>query len=203
VGAFPTYNISDLKAFTFQTFADIEAEDGRRLVRVLHGQLSRYVKENTAPPSVKVGNGRRFHRTAFLGVAASGEVGQASEGNLLNRAVYGSAFRRHGKRLRVLPVLEKGEVRARALRSWERGTSGRWHIHCAIELPSHCDAVALERLIRNCWAKVEWGSGRILVRDGANAGWINYMLKNRQKSEFDGFLDCIIIESLHNPVADA
>jgi hypothetical protein len=123
--------------------------------------------------------------------------------NLLNRAVYGAAFRRYGKRLRVLPVLERGEVHARALRSWERGTSGRWHIHCAIELPSHCDAVALERLIRNCWAKVEWGSGRILVRDGANAGWINYMLKNRQKSEFDGFLDCIIIESLHNPVADA
>jgi hypothetical protein len=24
--------------------------------------LSRYVKEQTAPPSVKVGNGRRFHR---------------------------------------------------------------------------------------------------------------------------------------------
>ena len=32
----------------------------------------------------------------------------------------------------------------------------------------------------------------------------NYMLKDRQKkSEFDGFLDCIIIESLHNPIADA
>ena len=45
--------------------------------------------------------------------------------------------------------------------------------------------------------------GRILVRDGANAGWINYMLKERQKSEFDGFVDCIIIESLHNPIADA
>ncbi len=101
--------------------------------------------------------------------------------SLLNRAVYGAAFRRYGKRLRVLPVLERGEVHARALRSWERGTSGRWHIHCAIELPSHCDAVGLERLIRNCWAKVEWSSGRILVRDGANAGWINYMLKDRQK----------------------
>ena len=37
----------------------------------------------------------------------------------------------------------------------------------------------------------------------ANAGWINYMLKDRQKSEFDGFVDCIIIESLHNPIADA
>jgi hypothetical protein len=123
--------------------------------------------------------------------------------NLLNRAVYGSAFRRHGKRLRVLPVLEKGEVRARALRPWECGASGRWHIHCAIELPSHFDAITLEKMIRESWAKVEWGHGRILVRDGANAGWIDYMLKDRQKSEFDGSLDCIIIESLHNPIADA
>jgi hypothetical protein len=123
--------------------------------------------------------------------------------NLLNRAAFGAAFGRHGKRLRVLPVLEKGEVCTGALRSWERGTSGRWHIHCAIELPPHFDAVALESLIRDCWTKVEWGYGRILVRDCANAGWIDYMLKDRQKSEFDGFLDHIIIESLHNPIADA
>jgi len=123
--------------------------------------------------------------------------------NLLNRAAYGAAFRRYGKRLRVLPVLEKGEIRTHALRSWQCGGFGRWHIHCAIELPSHLDAVSLEKLVRKCWAKVEWGYGRILVRDGANVGWINYMLKGRQKSQFDGFLDCIIIESLHNPIADA
>ena len=121
--------------------------------------------------------------------------------NDLNRAVYGSAFCRHGKRLRVLPVLEKSEVRARALRPWECGASGRWHIHCAIELPSHFDAITLE--IRGCWAMVEWSHGRIRVRDGANAGWIDYMLNDRQKSVFDGFLDCIILESLHDPIADA
>jgi hypothetical protein len=57
-----------------------------------------------------------------------------------------------------------------------------------------------ERLIRHCWAKVEWPRPH---RDGANAGWISYMLKDRQKAEFDGLLDCIIIESLHNPIADA
>jgi hypothetical protein len=119
--------------------------------------------------------------------------------NLLNRAVYGAAFRRHRKRLRVLPVLEKGELRARTLRSWQRAASGRWHIHCAIELPLHFDAFTFEKLIRRCWTKVEWGYKRILVRDGANAGWIDYMLKSRQKSEFDGCIDCIIIESLHNP----
>jgi hypothetical protein len=123
--------------------------------------------------------------------------------NLLNGAVYGAAFRRYNKRLRILPVLEKGEVRAIALRSWERGRSGRWHIHCAIELPAHLDAVALETLIRYCWAKVELSYGRILVRDCANAGWISYMLKNSQKSQFDGLLDCIMVESLHNPIADA
>jgi hypothetical protein len=116
--------------------------------------------------------------------------------NLLNREVYGAAFRRYGKRLRVLPVLEKGEVHTTALRSWERGASGRWHIHCAIELPSHLDAIALEKLIRRCWAKVELGYGRILVRDCADAGWINYMLKDRQKSEFDGFVDSIIVDGV-------
>src|ERR1700674_1295818 len=35
-----------------------------------------------------------------------------------------TSFRRYGKRLRVLPVLEKGEVRTCALHSWEYGTSG-------------------------------------------------------------------------------
>jgi hypothetical protein len=96
-------------------------------------------------------------------------------------------------------VLEKGELRARTLPSWQHAPSGRWHIHCAIELPLHFDAVAFENLIRICWAKVEWGYKRILVRDGANAGWIDYMLKGRQKSKFDGLVDCIILESLHNP----
>ncbi len=90
--------------------------------------------------------------------------------------------------------------RARALGPWDRGTSGRWHIHCAIELPSHFDGIALENPICDCWAKSSGGYGRILVRDGANAGWINYMSKDRQKSEFAGFVDCIIIESLHNRV---
>ena len=122
---------------------------------------------------------------------------------LLNRAVFGAASRRHGKRLRVLPVLEKGEVCSSTLRSEECSPSGRWHIHAAIELPAHLNAVGLEKLIRRCWSNVELGFGRILVRAGANAGWINYMLKGRQKSQFDGFLDCIILESLHNPIADA
>ena len=115
--------------------------------------------------------------------------------NLLNRAVYGAAFRRHGKGLRIIAVLEKGEVRARGLHSSERGASGRWHIHSAVELPSHLDAIALEKVIRTCWARVDWGHRRILVRDSANAGWINYMFKGGQKSEFESLLDCVLKSS--------
>ena len=89
--------------------------------------------------------------------------------NLLNRAVYGNTVKLHRKRVRVLPVLERGNV---------GGYSGRWHIHCAIELPSHLDTVGLERLIHECWAKVDWSYSRILVRDGTNASWVSYMLKD-------------------------
>jgi hypothetical protein len=120
--------------------------------------------------------------------------------NRLDQAVYGNDVRRHNKRLRVLPVLEKGEARSRALRPSERGDTGRWHIHCAIELPSHVDAETFEKLINACWATVDWGYDRVLVRNGTSRGWIDYMLKGHQKSEFDALLDCIILESLHNPL---
>ena len=62
--------------------------------------------------------------------------------NLLNRAVYGNTVKLHGKRLRVLPVVEKGEVRVRSLPARDRNLSGRWHIHCAIELPQHMGSIA-------------------------------------------------------------
>ena len=41
-------NIGDFKVFTFQTFADTEVEDSRRLVRVLHGSLNQHFETLTA-----------------------------------------------------------------------------------------------------------------------------------------------------------
>ena len=52
---------------------------------------------------------------------------------------YGAAFRRHGDVFRVLPVLEKSEVRARAMRSRERGK-----FIVRLSCPPHFDAVTLE-----------------------------------------------------------
>jgi hypothetical protein len=117
--------------------------------------------------------------------------------NLLNRAVYGNAFRRHDKQLRVLPILENGSF-------FEKGTDGyqrlrrRWHFHAAIEPPRHVEVDRFKAMIEDCWSKVDWGYRKVLVRPNANRGWISYMLKYRQKSAFEVWSDCIDWESLHN-----
>ena len=110
--------------------------------------------------------------------------------NLLNRAVYGNAVHRHGKRLRVIPVVEKNG-------------DGRWHIHGAIEPPTHLGADEFDRLIRECWRRTDWGYCRIQVRPDANQEWVAYMLKTSQKSGLENWFDCIDLVCLHNPIADA
>lgn len=106
----------------------------------------------------------------------------------LSKAVYGRAARRHGKKLRVIPVFEKKP-------------QGRWHIHAAIEPPAHLDPIRLKDLISVLWSKMHWGYDRIDFKFGADRGWIKYMLKKRQKSDLEVWFDCIDLESLHNPIA--
>jgi hypothetical protein len=108
----------------------------------------------------------------------------------LNNAVYGNTTRRYRRRLRVIPVLEKD-------------ANGRWHFHAAIEPPLHMDFEDFEERIHACWSRLDWGYRITFVRDNADKGWVNYMLKLRQKSEFENWSDCIDWGSLHNPIADA
>jgi hypothetical protein len=111
--------------------------------------------------------------------------------NHLDRAVYGNAARRIGKRVKVIPVLERSE-------------SGRWHFHAAIDLPKHMTAAQFARLIRKCWSKTDWAYRRTHTKRKANQGWVQYMLKPLQKSAFENWSDCIVWECLHNPpIADA
>jgi hypothetical protein len=126
--------------------------------------------------------------------------------NRLNRAVYGNAVKRHDKRLRVIPVLERGVLRVRDkgfASEFGNDLAGRWHIHCAIEPPAHLDFESFERRISDCWSRTDWGYRRIVFRGDADRGWVDYMLKPWQKSGFDAWSDCIDWENLHNPIADA
>lgn len=108
----------------------------------------------------------------------------------LDREVYGNAGRRFGKRLRVIPVVEKENF-------------CRWNMHGAIELPQHLQPFQFEEMIRKCWSKVDWALPQIDFQEYADRGWLGYMLKRRQKSGLDAWSDCIVWECLHNPIVDA
>jgi hypothetical protein len=106
----------------------------------------------------------------------------------LNRKAYGNANRCYGKQLRVFGVLEKSQF-------------GRFNIHAAIEPPRHLEHEEFEALITGCWAGTDWGYDEIKVRPGANSGWIDYMLKYRQKDGLEHWSDCIL-GTFYNPTVD-
>lgn len=108
----------------------------------------------------------------------------------LNRAVYGSANRHHGKRLRVVPIIEKS-------------LDGRLHYHVAIEPPAHLDNDEFCRLAMLIWLKTPLGYGHGDVAPHADAGWIDYMTKKRSKNGFEHYFDCIDTDAFFNPVASA
>ena len=108
---------------------------------------------------------------------------------LLNQTVYGKAARRHGKQVNVLPVIEKH-------------AHGRWRLHAAIELPALCTQRWFDETIRECWSRVDWGYEVNFVRDNADRGWLDYILKPWQKSGLENWSDCIVWECI-NPIAGA
>jgi len=108
--------------------------------------------------------------------------------NRLNRAIYGKAFRRYGKRLRVIPVLEKDG-------------DGRFHFHAAVEHPEHVTAWRFEMAVRESWCGTDWACDRISIEFRADEGWVDYMLKPRQKSGLDAWSDCIDWSCFFNPIA--
>jgi len=108
----------------------------------------------------------------------------------LNRCTYRSAYRHHGKRLRVIASLEKSE-------------GGRWHYHVAIEPPTFIDHIAFGELAMKTWLETDSGYGYGDVCLQADSGWIIYMTKRRTKSAFEHYFDCIDTDAFYNPVASA
>jgi len=108
----------------------------------------------------------------------------------LNRAVYGNAARRFERRLRVIPIIEKDE-------------DGRWHIHAAIEAPAHMTPWQFQNEIMRCWpTKNLWAYKFNQIKFGADVGWVNYLLKLRQKSGLEAWSDSIDWYSFYNPIVD-
>ena len=109
----------------------------------------------------------------------------------LDRAVCGNCANRFGKRVKVIPVVEKSDL-------GREGTFTR-----LLKSRAHIDPVAFDELVRKCWSKVDWAHDRVELKDDADFGWLKYMLKPRQKAGLENWSDCIVWELLHNPIADA
>jgi hypothetical protein len=105
---------------------------------------------------------------------------------LLNRQIYKCAFRHHGKRLRVIPILEKSE-------------EGRWHYHAAMEPPLFMDANGFGDIAMDVWLQTPLGYGHGEISKDVDAGWIAYMAKLRSKSGLEQYFDTIDTEAFYNP----
>ena len=105
--------------------------------------------------------------------------------NRLNRAFLGNAVR-HGKRVYVLAVIE-------------RGGDKRYHYHAIIDRPEHIEPAAFDIAVTDCWSKTRWARRQIDIQHGANEGWLQYMLKERTKTNFHDDIDWI---NAHLPARD-
>jgi hypothetical protein len=88
--------------------------------------------------------------------------------NRLNHAVLGSKAKRHGHQMLMVTVLEISPDK-------------RLHDHCIIDRPYHCSFERFSSIVQEQWSKTEFGYHQINIQDQADAGWTDYVFKQRQK----------------------
>jgi hypothetical protein len=107
--------------------------------------------------------------------------------HVLNRRVYGAAYRHGRKRLRVIPVIEKS-------------AGQRLHYHVALEPPDFMPEQEFAELSMQTWLETELGYGHGDIQTDGDGGWIDYMTKSKTK-DFEDYFDCIDIAAYCNPPA--
>lgn len=96
--------------------------------------------------------------------------------NRLDNVILGSRAKRYGAKLRMLVVME-------------RSADYRLHYHCIIERPYYCSIERFDAAVRDQWLKTEFGYRQVDIQDQPNAGWTDYILKQRQKSSLVDSID--------------
>lgn len=97
--------------------------------------------------------------------------------NRLNQRVFGHRFRRFGKRLKVIPVIE-GDNNTRP------------HVHFTFDIPNHLSKDDFTVMLRECWGLTHFGYHQFDSTQIYNlSGWIDYKLKTRSKEDFTRSVD--------------
>jgi hypothetical protein len=101
--------------------------------------------------------------------------------NLVSRKIYKIANKRHGKKIRMTAALERSEY-------------GRWHWHILIEPPVHLTEQEFRTVLDSCWQQTDLGYGFHIQPAYAPVSWVKtYMLKMRNKSHLDSWVDTLAI----------
>jgi len=103
----------------------------------------------------------------------------------VNEDCYKHAYRRYGKQVRIIPVIEKDD---------------RYHYQIAIEPPQFMTTETFMSVIENNWKKMDWGNGCWLKPVNNPKAWNEYILKLKQKQNY---IEAIDWENLHNPMLAA
>jgi hypothetical protein len=96
--------------------------------------------------------------------------------NRIEHLLLGSAAKQYGRRLLMVSVVEIS-------------ADNRLHYHCIINRPYHCSFERFCLIVREQWQKTDFGYNEVYLQDQANEGWINYILKQRQKSSLLDSID--------------
>ena len=89
--------------------------------------------------------------------------------NRFNKAIYGNAFARYNKRVRIIPVLEKS-------------SSQRYHYHTVIDRIDRLSRDQFEKVVADCWQNTTWGYREMDFKFDITQGWLFYITKPSQKS---------------------
>lgn len=96
--------------------------------------------------------------------------------NRLNRHVYGNSAQRHGKAVRVVPVIEGGADK-------------RLHYHLILDCPRDDLKDGFSDLLATLWQKTPWGYKEVDVKANCDEGWTKYISKIRDKTHFSDSID--------------
>ena len=96
--------------------------------------------------------------------------------NRLNHTVLGNRAKRYGARLQMIVALETS-------------VDHRLHFHCMIDRPCRHPFPEFAAIIREQWWKTDFGYHQVDVQDQPDAGWTDYILKQRQKNSLLDSID--------------
>lgn len=98
--------------------------------------------------------------------------------NKLNRSIFGKAAIRFNKSVACIPILEGG-------------THKRLHYHLLLDCPRADLVESFPGLIADHWRSSMWGYHQLDCQRDPDAGWVNYMTKFRDKTDFADAIDWV------------